>query len=89
MNEVAKNPNLQEAVAKYTKLTQDRLDVIKKSKGKVADKRAKEEEIKFEFQDKVQEMQETGKAYAIPVMTDDYGAEFLWVSDRSVMFKFA
>jgi hypothetical protein len=31
---------------------------------------------------------ETAPTYAVPIMKDDLGQEFLWVSDRAVMFKF-
>ena len=88
-SDVTKNPD---AIADTDKLSaemQVRVDKLASSKGNKASKEVKREELRVEFQNKVADLQEMGKAYAIPVMTDDVGDEFLWISDRAVMFKFA
>ena len=86
--DVNKNPDAQSDIEAFSAEMQERIDALDKSKGPKKAKEAKREELRIEFQDKVKDLQEMGKAYAIPVMIDDVGDEFLWVSDRSVMFKF-
>jgi hypothetical protein len=34
------------------------------------------------------EASEGTRVYAIPVRKDDFGIEFIWMSDRAIMFKF-
>jgi len=87
-HDVAKDPDLQTKLNELNKVTQERLDKLHKSKGKAADKKLKEDEMRLEFQEAVQKLQETVKIFTIPVVKDDLGEDFLWMADRAVMFKF-
>ena len=69
--------------------TQKRIDALAKSKGTKLTKELKTDEIKMEFQKQVEALRETTKVYTIPVFTDDFGEEFIWMSDRAIMFKFS
>ena len=87
-SDVFEDPDAEDKIKKLSEETEKRLQKLDASKGSNNDKEIKRQEIRAEFQDKVQDLRKTAKAYAIPVMKDDFGEEFLWVSDRAIMFKF-